>query len=216
MQIILLERVEKLGQMGDVVRVKDGYARNYLLPQRKALRATEDNVASFAKQKTQLEAINLDQRKEAESVAEKLDGLKCVVLRQASEGGQLYGSVNSRDIADAVTEAGFTVDRKQILLMATVKSVGIHDVRVSLHPEVSVLISVNVARSEAEALSQERGIEPGSESDQEDPADPADVFENEEDAAKAEADDEPEAGTNNIGVEPGNDGESTDQVPRAE
>ena len=157
MQIILLERVEKLGQMGDVVRVKDGYARNYLLPQKKALRATEDNMTSFEMQKAQLEATNLDRRTEAEAVAKKLDGLKCVILRQASEGGQLYGSVNSRDIAQVVTEAGFTVDRKQIQLSATVKTIAIHDVRVALHPEVSVGISVNVARSEAEAAVQERG-----------------------------------------------------------
>ena len=160
MQIILLERVEKLGQMGDVVRVKDGYARNYLLPQKKALRATEDNMASFEKQKSQLEATNLDRRTEAEAVAEKLDGLKCVILRQASEGGQLYGSVNSRDIAQAVTEAGFTIDRKQIQLTATIKTIAIHDVRVALHPEVSVGLTVNVARSEAEAKIQDRGADP--------------------------------------------------------
>ena len=104
MQVILLERVEKLGQMGDVVRVKDGYARNFLLPQNKALRATEDNVASFAKQKTQLQAVNLDQRKEAEAIGAKLDGLKCVLLRQASEGGQLYGSVKARDIAEGILD----------------------------------------------------------------------------------------------------------------
>ncbi len=188
MQIILLERVEKLGQMGDVVRVKDGYARNYLLPQKKALRATEDNRASFEKQKTQLEATNLDRRKEAEAVAEKLDGLKCVILRQASEGGQLYGSVNSRDIAQAVTEAGFTIDRKQIQLTATIKTIAIHDVRVALHPEVSVGIKVNVARSEAEAQTQERGSDPAAAgADGEETHDAEEFFETAELAAEAEA-----------------------------
>jgi large subunit ribosomal protein L9 len=137
-------------------------------------------------------------------------------LRQASEGGQLYGSVNSRDIADAVTEAGFTVDRKQILLVATIKNVGVHGVRVSLHPEVSVLVSVNVARSDAEALSQERGIEPGSEADEEETGAPADVFQNPEDAATAEADSEADGGASNTGVEPGNDSENADQDSRAE
>lgn len=185
MQIILLERVEKLGQMGDVVRVKDGYARNYLLPQKKALRATDDNIADFETQKSQLEATNLDRRKEAEAVAAKLEGLKCVILRQASEGGQLYGSVNSRDIAMAVTDAGFTVDRKQVLLSATIKMLAVHTVRVSLHPEVSVEISVNVARSEAEATAQDRGGDHG------DPSveirDAEEYFETEELAAEAVA-----------------------------
>lgn len=185
MQIILLERVEKLGQMGDVVRVKDGYARNYLLPQKKALRATEDNRASFEKQKTQLEATNLDRRKEAEAVAEKLDGLKCVILRQASEGGQLYGSVNSRDIAQAVTEAGFTIDRKQIQLRATIKTIAIHDVRVTLHPEVSVGVKVNVARSEAEAQTQDRGGDPAADGDE--AHDAEEFFETAELAAEADA-----------------------------
>lgn len=189
MQIILLERIEKLGQMGDVVRVKDGYARNYLLPQKKALRATEDNRASFEKQKAQLEATNLDRRTEAEAVAEKLDGLKCVVLRQASEGGQLYGSVNSRDIAQAVTQAGFTVDRKQIQLTATIKTIAIHDVRVTLHPEVSVDISVNVARSEAEAATQDRGADPAAaEAESEETRDAEEFFENADLAAKADSD----------------------------
>ncbi len=188
MQIILLERVEKLGQMGDVVRVKDGYARNYLLPQKKALRATEENRESFEKQKAQLEATNLDRRKEAEAVAEKLDGLKCVILRQASEGGQLYGSVNSRDIAQAVTEAGFTVDRKQIQLTAPIKTIAIHDVRVALHPEVSVGVRVNVARSEAEATAQDRGIDPSAAEDEgEDISAAEEFFETAELAATADA-----------------------------
>ena len=188
MQVILLERVEKLGQMGDVVRVKDGYARNFLLPQNKALRATEDNVASFAKQKTQLQAVNLDQRKEAEAIGAKLDGLKCVLLRQASEGGQLYGSVKARDIAEAVTEGGFTVNRKQVLLTAVIKMLGIHAVRIALHPEVVVDVSVNVARSQAEAETQGGGSDPaaagGASSDDEHAAE--EFFETAELAEKAE------------------------------
>lgn len=189
MQIILLERVEKLGQMGDVVRVKDGYARNYLLPQKKALRATDENRASFETQKAQLEATNLDRRKEAEAVAEKLEGLKCVILRQASEGGQLYGSVNSRDIAQAVTDAGFTVDRKQIQLTATIKTIAIHDVRVALHPEVSIGVQVNVARSEAEAEAQDRGRDPAAaEADSEELRAAEEFFETPELAAEAAAD----------------------------
>lgn len=219
MQIILLERVEKLGQMGDVVRVKDGYARNYLLPQKKALRATEDNRAAFENQKAQLEATNLERRTEAEAVAEKLDGLKCVILRQASEGGQLYGSVNSRDIAQAVTEAGFTVDRKQIQLTATIKTIAIHSVRVSLHPEVSVGVSVNVARSEAEAVTQDRGTDPTADEAEGDETRAAEkFFETAELAAEADADaqepaTEPEGGaqpaaTPESGSEPNGAGEA--------
>lgn len=184
MQIILLERVEKLGQMGDVVRVKDGYARNYLLPQKKALRATDDNRATFENQKAQLEATSLDRRKEAEAVAEKLDGLKCIILRQASEGGQLYGSVNARDIAQAVTEAGFTVERKQIQLRNPIKIIAVHDVRVTLHPEVSVGVRVNVARSEAEAEAQDQGGDPTAADDGEEDADA--IFETPELAAEAD------------------------------
>ena len=191
MQVILLERIEKLGQMGDVVRVKDGYARNFLLPQQKALRATEENVGSFEKQKTQLQAVNLDRRKEAEAVGAKLDGLKCVLLRQASEGGQLYGSVKARDIAAAVTEAGFTVDRKQVLLTAVIKTLGIHEVRIALHPEVAIGVSVNVARSvaEAEAEAQAKGRDPAAAEAA--PSDEAaeEIFETSELAAKAEAED---------------------------
>ncbi len=192
MQVILLERIEKLGQMGDVVRVKDGYARNFLLPQQKALRATEENVGSFEKRKTQLQAVNLDRRKEAEAVGAKLDGLKCVLLRQASEGGQLYGSVKARDIAEAVTEAGFTVDRKQVLLTAVIKTLGIHEVRIALHPEVAVGVSVNVARSVAEAEAEAKGREPAAAEAA--PSDEAaeEIFESSELAAKAEAEAEAE------------------------
>ena len=154
MEIILLERIEKLGQMGEVVRVKDGYARNYLLPQGKAQRATKENIAIFEERRTQLEAANLDRRSDAEVVAAKLDGQVCIVLRQASDGGQLYGSVNARDIAAAVTEAGFTIERKQVVLDDAIKTVGLHLVRLMLHPEVVVTVTVNVARSEVEAASQ--------------------------------------------------------------
>jgi len=157
MEIILLERVEKLGQMGDVVRVKDGYARNYLLPHHKALRATKANRDRFAVERAQLEAGNLARRQEAEAVAKKMEGLSVTLLRQASESTQLYGSVNARDIADAVSAGGFTVNRRQILLNTPIKSLGIHKVRVALHPEVAVTVGVNVARSEAEAEVQAAG-----------------------------------------------------------
>lgn len=215
MQIILLERVEKLGQMGDVVRVKDGYARNYLLPQKKALRATQDNIASFETQKAQFEATNLDRRTEAEAVAEKLDGLKCVILRQASDGGQLYGSVNSRDIAEAVTQAGFTVDRKQILLRATIKTIAIHEVRVALHPEVSVSVRVNVARSDAEAEVQERGSDPkAAEGDGEEIRAAEEFFDSDDaGAGETEADPESDAPTAEPGGEQSDAGESKIESP---
>jgi large subunit ribosomal protein L9 len=156
MQIILLERVEHLGQMGEVVRVKPGYARNFLLPQRKAVRATEENRKRFEQDRAQLEASNLQQRSEAEAVAAKLDGLAVVLIRQAGESGQLYGSVSGRDLADAVTAAGFSVGRQQIRLNQPIKTLGLHTVAVSLHPEVAVNVSVNVARSREEADVQAR------------------------------------------------------------
>lgn len=154
MEVILLERVENLGQMGEVVRVKDGYARNYLLRQNKALRATKKNLERFENDRVQLEANNLDQRADAEKVGAKLEGLTVVMLRQAAESAQLYGSVNARDIATAVTEAGFAVDRRQVLLGAAIKVLGVHPVNIALHPEVSVSIEVNVARSAEEAEAQ--------------------------------------------------------------
>ena len=157
MQVILLERVAKLGQMGEVVNVKDGYARNFLLPQKKALRASEDNIKAFEAQKAQLEARNLETRKEAEQLAEKLDGQQFIVIRSASDSGALYGSVTTRDAADAATEAGFSVDRKQIILNRPIKELGLHAVIVSLHPEVEVEISLNVARSPEEAELQAAG-----------------------------------------------------------
>lgn len=151
MEVILLERVENLGQMGEVVRVKDGYARNYLLRQNKALRATKKNLERFESERVHLEANNLDLRTDAEKVGAKLEGLTVIMLRQAAESTQLYGSVNARDIANAVTEAGFAVDRRQVLLGAAIKALGVHPVNISLHPEVSVSIEVNVARSAEEA-----------------------------------------------------------------
>lgn len=154
MDVILMERIEKLGQMGDVVSVKPGYARNFLLPQKKALRATKDNLARFEQERAQLEADNLQRRDEAQKVGEKLDGMTVTLVRQAGEGGQLYGSVNSRDLADAVTEAGVTIERRQVALTAVIKTLGLHPVRVQLHPEVSVTITANVARSEEEAQTQ--------------------------------------------------------------
>jgi large subunit ribosomal protein L9 len=157
MQVILLERVEKLGQMGEVVKVKDGFARNFLLPNKKALRATKDNIARFDKEKAQLEARNLTLKKEAEGVAKTLDKQKFVILRQAGETGMLYGSVSTRDIADAVSAGGVTLNRTQIVLDKPMKTLGLHDVKVALHPEVRVGITVNVARTAEEAERQARG-----------------------------------------------------------
>ena len=157
MDIILLERVAKLGQMGEVVSVKDGYARNYLLPQGKALRVNAANMARFEAEKAQMEARNLETRKEAEALGEKLDGQKFIVIRSASDGGSLYGSVTTRDAAEAATEAGFSVDKKQVVLRGPIKELGLHDVTVVLHPEVDATITLNVARSPEEAELQEAG-----------------------------------------------------------
>jgi large subunit ribosomal protein L9 len=160
MQVILLERVEKLGQMGDLVDVKPGYARNYLLPQGKALRATEDNRKRFESRRGQLEATNLELRKEAESVAARVEGLTLPIIRQASESDQLYGSVSARDIHQALADAGVKVNRQQVLLERTIKAVGLHKVRVALHPEVIVEVTANVGRSDAELEIQARGERP--------------------------------------------------------
>jgi large subunit ribosomal protein L9 len=157
MQVILLERVEKLGQMGQVVKVKDGFARNFLLPNKKALRATKDNIARFDKEKAQLEARNLTLKKEAEGVAAKLEGQTYVVLRQAGETGILYGSVSTRDISDAVTAGGVSLNRNQVTLDKAIKELGLHPVKVVLHPEVRVSITLNVARTAEEADRQARG-----------------------------------------------------------
>ena len=157
MDVILLERVAKLGQMGEVVSVKEGYARNYLLPQKKALRANDANMATFENQKAQLEARNLETKTEAESLGEKLDGQQFIVIRSASDAGSLYGSVTTRDAAEAATAEGFSVDRKQVILTAPIKDLGLHDVTVKLHPEVEVTIQLNVARSTEEAELQASG-----------------------------------------------------------
>ena len=154
MQIILLERIEKLGQMGDLVNVKPGYARNYLLPQGKALRANKANMERFESERAQREADNLTQRFEAETEAKKMDGLAVNMVRAASEMGQLFGSVTSRDIAEAVTEAGFTIDRSQVVMDRAIKALGLTETRIRLHPEVSVSVIVNIARSLAEAETQ--------------------------------------------------------------
>ena len=157
MDIILLERVAKVGQMGDVVSVKDGYARNFLLPQGKALRASKDNIARFEAEKAEREARNLETRKEAERLAAELEGKRFVVIRSASDSGALYGSVSTRDAADAAGEAGFALDRKQVELSRPIKELGLHAVHVRLHPEVEVTITLNVARSPEEAELQESG-----------------------------------------------------------
>lgn len=157
MQVILLERVAKLGQMGDVVDVKPGFARNYLLLQGKALTASKENIASFENQKAQLEAQNLETKKEAEAMADRLGGQQFIVIRQASDGGNLYGSVTTRDAADVATSEGFTLDRKQVIIRAPIKMLGLHEVEIHLHPEVLVTISLNVARSPEEAELQASG-----------------------------------------------------------
>jgi len=160
MQIVLLERVAKLGQMGEVVEVRNGYARNFLLPQGKALRATEGNLKRFETERAQLEVRNLELKQEAEKVAVKLDGQSFVVIRSASDGGVLYGSVSPRDIADAATAGGFSLDRRQVTLDQPIKELGVHPVSISLHPEVDATITINVARSPDEAAIQASGKTP--------------------------------------------------------
>ena len=151
MQVILMERIEKLGQMGQVVTVAPGYARNYLLPLKKAQRATKENLAQFDQHRAQLEATNLKQRQEAEFVAKSMDGAQIILIRQASEVGQLYGSVRSRDISEGLTSSGFTVDKSQVVITTPIKTLGIHSVNICLHPEVQASIRVIVAQSEEEA-----------------------------------------------------------------
>ena len=157
MQVILLERVAKLGQMGDVVDVKPGFARNYLLLQGKALTASKENIAQFEEQKAQLEARNLETKKEAEALGDRLDGQQFIVIRSASDGGNLYGSVSTRDAANVATEEGFSLDRKQVLIRQPIKELGLHEVEVHLHPEVVVTMTLNVARSPEEAELQASG-----------------------------------------------------------
>ena len=151
MEVILLERIEKLGQMGDVVKVKDGFARNFLLPQKKALRASEDNLAYFEKERVTLEANNLKQKQEAEIILDKLDKFNLIIIRQAGETGQLYGSVNTNDVKTALNENRFIVEKNQIKLDKPIKELGVHNVSVNLHPEVQAIISVIVSRTNAEA-----------------------------------------------------------------
>jgi large subunit ribosomal protein L9 len=157
MQVILLERIGRLGQMGDVVKVKDGYARNFLLPMNKALRATKENQVEFDKRRVQLEARNLELKGEAEKVAETLKGKTFVAIRQAGDTGQLYGSVSPRDMAEAISEGGFSIDKRQVIIEKPIKNLGLHEVKVQLHPEVQVKVTMNVARSEDEAERQARG-----------------------------------------------------------
>ena len=157
MEVILLERISRLGQMGDTVRVKDGFARNFLLPQGKALRANENNKKKFEGQRAQLEARNLERKSEAQSVSEKLDGMSFVVVRSAGETGQLYGSVSPRDISELLTAEGFSVSRNQVELNNPIKSIGLTNVVIALHPEVEVTITLNVARSADEAERQAAG-----------------------------------------------------------
>jgi large subunit ribosomal protein L9 len=175
--LILLQRVENLGQMGERVKVKPGYARNYLLPQKKALRASKENLAHFETQRAQLEAQNLKRREEAERVAERVSGMSVVVIRQAGESGSLYGSVSARDVADAATEAGLSVDRQQVVLEHPIKTLGLAPVKVMLHPEVTIRITVNVARSPEEAERQARGERVGAEAEEEEAADAEAMFE---------------------------------------
>ncbi|MCI4665158.1 MAG: 50S ribosomal protein L9 [Neomegalonema sp.] len=202
MEVVLLQRVEKLGQMGDVVRVKDGYARNFLLPQGKALRATAANLKHFEAQRAQLEARNLELKKEADAVAEKLNDQSFVVIRSASEAGNLYGSVTVRDAAEAAEANGFNIDRRQFELAKPVKELGLHEVRVLLHPEVTALIKLNVARTEEEAEIQASGKSIAELRAEEEAAEDLDVaalfedvgkFEDDEDDAEAADGEEAEA-----------------------
>ena len=201
MEVVLLERIERLGQMGDVVRVKDGFARNFLLPTGKALRATKVNLAQFEAQRAQLEAQNLERKGEASIVGDKLNGEQFIVIRQASDTGQLYGSVSTRDIAETVTENGFTIVRSQVILDRPIKELGLNDLSIRLHPEVSVSITLNIARSVEEAEAQARGevIRPGYEDEDDedleaseflDDGDDADAEESTEEASEEEASEE--------------------------
>jgi len=174
-ELILLQRVENLGQMGELVKVKPGFARNYLLPQKKALRASKQNLARFEQERVQLEAQNLKRREEAERLAERVGGMSVVMIRQAGESGSLYGSVSARDIADACTAAGLTVTRQQVVLEHPIKTLGLARTRVALHPEVSIPVIVNVARSQEEAERQARGERVGAEAEAEAEAEQAAV-----------------------------------------
>lgn len=222
MQVILLERIGKLGQMGDTVTVKDGFARNFLLPQGKALRATEANKERFEKDRATLETRNLELKNEAERVAGKLDGQSFIAIRQAGDTGQLYGSVSTRDIADIITEAGFAVSRNQIQLDKPIKLLGLHPLHVSLHPEVIVSVDVNVARTEEEAKLQARGedvtAQDGGETEEETIA-VEEVFEDEDLAKQAEetldAQASPDAGDEDADTS-AKSGDATDDADKAD
>jgi large subunit ribosomal protein L9 len=208
MEIILLERVEKLGQMGDVVNVKPGYARNFLLPQGKALRANKINLEKFETEKAQREADNLARRSDAETESGKMDGLAVSMVRAASEMGQLFGSVTSRDIADAVTEAGFTITRNQVIMEKSIKTLGLHDTRIRLHPEVTVTVTVNVARSLDEAETQLRtGVAVTGLVDDEEEAVVEEAAADEAPADEAPADEAPaeDAAAEDTAADPGDD-----------
>ncbi len=214
MQVILLERVAKLGQMGDVVDVKPGYARNFLLPQGKAKSASETNIAAFEAQKAKLEAHNLETKKEADSLAANLNGQKFTIIRSASDTGALYGSVTPRDVADAANEAGFTIDRKQFTLKSPIKELGLHETEIKLHPEVSATVTVNVARSLEEAELQASGKsiqELAAEQEQEAEFEIAELF---DDIGSAALDDE-DLGIDQEpkGAEASEDGTSDDNKP---
>ncbi len=198
MKVILLQRIKRLGQMGDEVVVKPGYARNHLLPSGKALRANKANRAYFETQRAQLEATNLEHKKEADAVAEKIDGKHFVAIRQAGDTGQLYGSVATKDITDVITENGFTIVRNQVMLDRPIKLLGLHEVRLSLHPEVDVTVTINVARTQDEAERQQRGedintVDEGE--DEEEVITAEDVFDDGELAEQAEAELSEEDGT---------------------
>ncbi len=192
-ELVLLERVSKLGIMGDIVSVKPGYARNFLLPQRKALRATKDNIKKFEAERSILEANNLESKKEATSIKEKLDGKSYTIIRSASDAGSLYGSVTNKDISEAASEDNLLIDRKQIILNKPIKELGLHEITLSLHPEVTASIMINVARSTEEAELQESGKtiqEVQNEADAEAQFDIAELF---DDVGAAARDEEPES-----------------------
>jgi large subunit ribosomal protein L9 len=193
MQVILLERVEKLGQMGDEVKVKDGFARNFLLPHKKALRANKENREYFSGRRAQLEAENLERRSEAEKVAEKLKDKVFALIRQAGDRGQLYGSVSTRDIAEAITKGGFTVNRNQVPLDKPIKTIGLFPMMVVLHPEVRVAVTINVARNEDEAERQAKGEDVLAEKVAEEAEAAAAAAEMFEEGAAPKAEDEAEA-----------------------
>ena len=221
MEVILLERIEKLGQMGDLVKVKPGFARNYLLPQGKALRATKANMARYEEQRSQLDATNLERRGDAEKAADKLEGFICILLRQASDSDQLYGSVTARDIADAASESSVTIARNQIMLERPIKTLGIHSIRVALHPEVIVAIGVNVARTAEEAESQElasrqpaKSTEVASEDQAQEEEAPTveEIFEHPEDIVLEEGDEEDESAERQAAPEESAEGDGEEET----